>query len=69
MKFIMSILLVGLSAVSCAQNRVSQTEFKKLIESKNMKEAMMANLYYETQEKRFNMIIEKLNKIVDDERI
>ena len=46
-----------------------KTEFKKLIESKNMKEAMMANLYYETQEKRFNMIIEKLNKIVDDERI
>ena len=31
MKFIMSILLVGLSAVSCAQNRVSQTEFKKLM--------------------------------------
>ena len=27
----MSILLVGLSAVSCAQNRVSQTEFKKLM--------------------------------------
>ena len=42
-----------------------KTEFKKLIESKNMKEAMMANLYYETQEKRFNMIIEKLNKIVE----
>jgi rhodanese-related sulfurtransferase len=31
MKFLMSILLVGLSAVSCAQNRVSQTEFKKLM--------------------------------------
>lgn len=31
MKFLMSILLVGLSTVSCAQNRVSQTEFKKLM--------------------------------------
>ncbi|MEN9973510.1 MAG: hypothetical protein RIS20_1857 [Bacteroidota bacterium] len=31
MKFLMSILLVGLSAVSCAQNRVSQSEFKKLM--------------------------------------
>ena len=31
MKFLMSILLVGLSAVSCAQNRVSQLEFKKLM--------------------------------------
>ena len=31
MKFLMSILRVGLSAVSCAQNRVSQTEFKKLM--------------------------------------
>ena len=33
MKFVMSILLVGLSAVSCAQNRVSQTEFKKLMKN------------------------------------
>ena len=31
MKFIMSLLIVGISAVSCAQNRVSQTEFKKLM--------------------------------------
>lgn len=31
MKFLLSILIVGLSAVSCAQNRVSQTEFKKLM--------------------------------------
>jgi rhodanese-related sulfurtransferase len=31
MKFIMSLLIVGLSVVSCAQNRVSQTEFKKLM--------------------------------------
>lgn len=31
MKFLLSILIVGLSAVSCAQNRVSQSEFKKLM--------------------------------------
>jgi rhodanese-related sulfurtransferase len=31
MKFLMSLLLVGISVVSCAQNRVSQTEFKKLM--------------------------------------
>lgn len=31
MKFLLSLLFVGLSVVSCAQNRVSQTEFKKLM--------------------------------------
>jgi hypothetical protein len=30
-----------------------------------MKEAMIANLYYETQEERFNMIMKKLNKIIE----
>lgn len=41
-------------------------EFKKLLANDNMNEAMMANLYYETQEERFNMIIKKLNKIIED---
>jgi len=31
MKALFSLLLIGLSTVSCAQNRVSQTEFKKLM--------------------------------------
>ena len=41
-----------------------KTEFKKLLNNDNMKEAMMANLYYETQIERFTMIKEKLNKIL-----
>jgi predicted nucleotidyltransferase len=41
-----------------------KSEFNNLLGNDNMKEAMMANLYYETQGERFNMIIEKLNKIV-----
>lgn len=31
MKLILSFLLVGLTSISCAQNRVSQAEFKKLM--------------------------------------
>lgn len=31
MKALFSLLLIGLSTVSCAQNRLSQTEFKKLM--------------------------------------
>ncbi len=31
MKALFSLLLIGLATVSCAQNRVSQTEFKKLM--------------------------------------
>jgi rhodanese-related sulfurtransferase len=31
MKTLFSLLLIGLATVSCAQNRVSQTEFKKLM--------------------------------------
>lgn len=33
MKFLLSILLVGITAVSCAQKRVSQTEFKQLMKN------------------------------------
>jgi predicted nucleotidyltransferase len=42
-----------------------KTEFKNILANDNMKEAMMANLYYETQEERFNLIINKLNIIVE----
>jgi 23S rRNA maturation mini-RNase III len=41
-------------------------EFKKILANQNMKEALLANLYFETQEERFNMIIDKLNKIVEE---
>jgi predicted nucleotidyltransferase len=40
-------------------------EFKKILANQNTKEALLANLYFETQEERFNMIIEKLNKIIE----
>jgi predicted nucleotidyltransferase len=40
-------------------------EFKKILENQNMKEALLANLYFETQEERFNMIIDKLNKMIE----
>ena len=38
MKVLFSLLLIGLATVSCAQNRVSQAEFKKL-----MKDATLRN--------------------------
>jgi predicted nucleotidyltransferase len=41
-----------------------KTEFNNLLGNENMKEAMMANLYYETQEERFNMIIKKLKMVL-----
>jgi predicted nucleotidyltransferase len=41
-------------------------EFKKILANQNMKEALLANLYFETQEERYNMIIDKLNKIVEE---
>jgi predicted nucleotidyltransferase len=41
-------------------------EFKKILANQNMKEALLANLYFETQEERFNMIIDKLNRIVEE---
>lgn len=40
-------------------------EFIALLGSNNMKEAIIANLYYETQPERFEMIIEKLKKIIN----
>lgn len=40
-------------------------EFVGIVENKNnMQEAIMANLYYETQTERFEMIIGKLKKII-----
>ncbi len=39
-------------------------EFKKVIADPILKEAIFGNLYYETQEVRFEKIIEKLNFIL-----
>ena len=41
-------------------------EFKKILANQTMKEALLANLYFETQEERYNMIIDKLNTIVEE---
>ncbi len=40
-------------------------EFAILLKDDNMKEAIIGNLYYETQQERFEMITDKLKKIID----
>ena len=42
-----------------------QEEFKIIMEDATLKEAIFANLYYETQEERFGKIIEKLKAVAD----
>ena len=40
-------------------------EFENIIQTDRLQEAMMGNLYYETQEERFQSIMEKLTAIVN----
>lgn len=40
--------------------------FKKILASAKLQEAIMANLYYETQAERFESIIEKLKKVISE---
>jgi len=39
-------------------------EFRNILASNKIQEAIMGNLFYETQDKRFAMIIDKINKVV-----
>ncbi|MEP7170259.1 MAG: nucleotidyl transferase AbiEii/AbiGii toxin family protein, partial [Bacteroidota bacterium] len=41
-----------------------KSEFKSILESKQLQEAILANLFYEGQQIRFNSIMEKLKKII-----
>ncbi|CAN5580342.1 hypothetical protein BH10BAC5_BH10BAC5_20410 [soil metagenome] len=42
-----------------------QSEFKKILEQDNLKEAIIGNLYFATQDERLHLIFDKLNKVVD----
>jgi predicted nucleotidyltransferase len=39
-------------------------EFRNILASNKIQEAIMGNLFYETQDKRFAMIIDKINKVI-----
>lgn len=38
-------------------------QFQNILESRGMQEAILGNLYYETQEVRYNMVIEKIKSL------
>ncbi len=40
--------------------------FQKILDNEIMQEALIANLFYETQIERFQMIIEKIKKIINN---
>jgi predicted nucleotidyltransferase len=40
-------------------------EFRNILASNKIQEAIMGNLFYETQDKRFAMIIDKINKFIN----
>jgi predicted nucleotidyltransferase len=40
-------------------------EFRNILTSNKIKEAILGNLFYETQDKRFSMIMDKVNKVVN----
>jgi len=43
-----------------------KTEFEAIVKNSQLQEAISGNLFYETRTDRFNMIFDKLNKIVAD---
>ncbi|WP_111308676.1 hypothetical protein [Confluentibacter sediminis] len=52
--------------VSSSDNKVKTyllEQFQNILESKRMQEAILGNLYYETQEARYKMIIEKIQSL------
>jgi hypothetical protein len=40
-------------------------EFRSILASNKIQEAIMGNLFYETQDKRFAKIIDKINKFIN----
>jgi predicted nucleotidyltransferase len=40
-------------------------EFRNILTSNKIKEAILGNLFYETQDQRFSMIMDKVNKVVN----
>ena len=40
-------------------------EFRNVLASSKIQEAILGNLFYETQDKRFAMIMDKINKVAN----